>query len=143
MTSKSNIKSYDLDYIWHPFTQMKEYAEEEPLVIEDSDGVYLIDSDGKKYIDGVSSLWVNIHGHKVEKIDNAVKKQLNKNSHSTLLGITNPSAAILAKKLIDIAPKGLKKVFYSGDGASAVEVALKMAFHYWILRNKPEKQKFI
>ena len=96
MTSKSNIKSYDLDYIWHPFTQMKEYAEEEPLVIEDSDGVYLIDSDGKKYIDGVSSLWVNIHGHKVEKIDNAVKKQLNKNSHSTLLGITNPSAAILA-----------------------------------------------
>ena len=86
MTSKSNIKSYDLDYIWHPFTQMKEYAEEEPLVIEDSDGVYLIDSDGKKYIDGVSSLWVNIHGHKVEKIDNAVKKQLNKNSHSTAVG---------------------------------------------------------
>ena len=85
MTSKSNIKSYDLDYIWHPFTQMKEYAEEEPLVIEDSDGVYLIDSDGKKYIDGVSSLWVNIHGHKVEKIDNAVKKQLNKNSSDEVL----------------------------------------------------------
>ena len=127
MTSKSKIKSYDLDYIWHPFTQMKEYAKEDPVVIEDSDGVYLIDSDGKRYIDGVSSLWVNIHGHKVEKIDDALKKQLNKNSHSTLLGVTNPSASILAKKLIDIVPKGLRKVFYSGDGASAVEVALKMA----------------
>ena len=101
MTSKSKIKSYDLDYIWHPFTQMKEYAKEDPVVIEDSDGVYLIDSDGKRYIDGVSSLWVNIHGHKVEKIDDALKKQLNKNSHSTLLGVTNPSASILAKKLID------------------------------------------
>ena len=143
MTSKSKIKSYDLDYIWHPFTQMKEYAKEDPVVIEDSDGVYLIDSDGKRYIDGVSSLWVNIHGHKVEKIDDALKKQLNKNSHSTLLGVTNPSASILAKKLIDIVPKGLRKVFYSGDGASAVEVALKMAFQYWILKDMPSKQKFI
>ena len=105
MTSKSKIKSYDLDYIWHPFTQMKEYKEDEPIVIEDSDGVYLIDSDGNRYIDGVSSLWVNIHGHKVKKIDEAIKKQIDKIAHSTLLGVTNPSAAILAKKLIDIAKK--------------------------------------
>ena len=143
MTSKSKIKSYDLDYIWHPFTQMKEYKEDEPIVIEDSDGVYLIDSDGNRYIDGVSSLWVNIHGHKVKKIDEAIKKQIDKIAHSTLLGVTNPSASILAKKLIDIAPEGLKKIFYSRDGASAVEVALKMAFQYWLLKNKPNKQKFV
>ena len=143
MTSKSKLKSYDLDYLWHPFPQMKEYGEDEPLVIEGSDGVYLIDSEGKRYIDGVSSLWVNIHGHKVKKIDAAIKKQIDKISHSTLLGVTNPPASILAKKLIDIAPKGLKKVFYSGDGASAVEVALKMAFQYWLLKDKPAKQKFV
>ena len=143
MSSNSKIKEYDLEYIWHPFTQMKEYKEEDPLVIEDADGVYLIDSEGNKYIDGVSSLWVNIHGHKAEKINNAIKKQVDKIAHSTLLGITNPSASILAKKLIDISPTGLKKVFYSGDGASAVEVGLKMAFQYWLLKGKPNKNKFV
>jgi len=143
MTSSTKIKSYDLDYIWHPFTQMQEYLKEDPLVIEDSDGVYLIDSEGKRYIDGVSSLWVNIHGHKVSKINTAIKKQVDKIAHSTLLGVTNPSASLLAKKLIDISPEGLKKVFYSGDGASAVEVALKMAFQYWLIKGKKRKNKFI
>ena len=143
MTSSRKIKSYDLDYIWHPFTQMKEYLREDPLVIENSDGVYLIDSDGNKYIDGVSSLWVNIHGHNVSKINTAIKKQVDKLAHSTLLGVTNPSASLLAKKLIDIAPNGLKKVFYSGDGASAVEVALKMAFQYWLIKGKKNKNKFV
>ena len=143
MTSSRKIKSYDLDYIWHPFTQMKEYLREDPLVIENSDGVYLIDSEGNKYIDGVSSLWVNIHGHNVSKINTAIKKQVDKLAHSTLLGVTNPSASLLAKKLIDIAPNGLKKVFYSGDGASAVEVALKMAFQYWLIKGKKNKNKFV
>ena len=139
MSSKSKIQEYDLKYIWHPFTQMKEYQEQSPIVIEDSDGVYLIDSDGKKYIDGVSSLWVNIHGHKSKEINNAIKQQIDKIAHSTLLGITNPSASILAKKLIDLSPDGLQKVFYSGDGASAVEVGIKMAFQYWMLKGKREK----
>ena len=143
MTSSTKIKSYDLDYIWHPFTQMKEYLKEDPLVIEDSDGVYLIDSDGNRYIDGVSSLWVNIHGHKVSKINKAIKNQVDKIAHSTLLGVTNPSASLLAKKLIDISPVGLKKVFYSGDGASAVEVALKMAFQYWLIKGKKRKKNFV
>tara|TARA_Y100000746_G_scaffold56284_1_gene45449 strand:+ start:142 stop:1464 length:1323 start_codon:yes stop_codon:yes gene_type:complete len=143
MTSSTKIKSYDLDYIWHPFTQMKEYLKEDPLVIEDSDGVYLIDSDGNRYIDGVSSLWVNIHGHKVSKINKAIKNQVDKIAHSTLLGVTNPSASLLAKKLIDISPAGLKKVFYSGDGASAVEVALKMAFQYWLIKGKKRKNNFV
>ena len=143
MSSKSKIQEYDLKYIWHPFTQMKEYQEESPIVIEDSEGVYLIDSDGKKYIDGVSSLWVNIHGHKSQEINKAIKQQIDKIAHSTLLGITNPSASILAKKLIDLSPNGLQKVFYSGDGASAVEVGIKMAFQYWMLKGKKDKNKFV
>ena len=137
------IGKYDKDFIWYPFTQMKEYEEKEPIIIEDSEGAYLIDSDGNKYIDGVSSLWVNIHGHKVPEIDNAISNQLKTLGHSTLLGITNPPAAELAKELIDICPHGLKKVFYSGDGASAVEVAIKMAFQYWQHKGKPEKIKFV
>jgi len=91
----------------------------------------------------VSSLWVNIHGHKVPEIDNAIKNQIEKLSHSTLLGVTNPPAAELAKELIGICPPGLKKVFYSGDGASAVEVAIKMAFQYWQHKGKPDKAKFV
>jgi len=137
------LGSYDKEFIWHPFTQMKEYEEKDPIVIEGGEGAYLIDSDGNKYIDGVSSLWVNIHGHKVPEIDNAIKNQVDKLSHSTLLGVTNPPAAELAKELIEICPEGFKKVFYSGDGASAVEVALKMAFQYWKQKGKPEKIKFL
>jgi adenosylmethionine-8-amino-7-oxononanoate aminotransferase len=137
------LGAYDKEFVWHPFTQMKEYEEKDPVVIEGGEGVYLIDSEGNKYIDGVSSLWVNIHGHKVPEIDNAIKNQVDKLSHSTLLGVTNPPAAELAKELIEICPEGLKKVFYSGDGASAVEVALKMAFQYWKQKDKPEKVKFV
>ena len=137
------LGEYDKQFVWHPFTQMKEYREKDPVVIESGDGAYLIDTEGRRYIDGVSSLWVNIHGHKVPEIDNAIKEQVDRLSHSTLLGVTNPPASELAKRLIDICPPGLTKVFYSGDGASAVEVALKMAFQYWKLKGKPEKVKFI
>lgn len=144
MSDKSKkIGSYDKEFVWHPFTQMKEYEEKDPIVIESAEGSYLIDSDGKKYIDGVSSLWVNVHGHKVPEIDEAIQNQVKQISHSTLLGITNAPAAELAKELIDICPPGLKKVFYSGDGASAVEVSLKMAFQYWQHKGKPEKKKFL
>ncbi len=137
------LGAYDKEFVWHPFTQMKEYEEKAPIVIEGGEGSYLIDSEGNKYIDGVSSLWVNIHGHKVPEIDNAIKDQVDKLSHSTLLGVTNPPAAELAKELIEICPDRLKKVFYSGDGASAVEVALKMAFQYWKQKGQPQKTKFV
>lgn len=137
------IAEYDRNFIWHPFTQMKEYEKKEPIIIEEAEGVYLFDTEGRRYIDGVSSLWVNIHGHKVPEIDRAIKDQVEKLGHSTLLGITNPPAAELAKELIEICPTGLKKVFYSGDGASAVEVALKMAFQYWQHKGKPKKTKFV
>ncbi len=144
MTDRTKkLGDYDKEFVWHPFTQMKEYLEEDPIVIDGGDGVYLYDTEGRKYIDGVSSLWVNIHGHKVPEIDNAIKEQVDKLSHSTLLGVTNPPAAELAKALIEICPPGLKKVFYSGDGASAVEVAIKMAFQYWQHRGRPEKTKFV
>ncbi len=140
---KKKLGDIDKEFVWHPFTQMKEYEEKDPVVIEGGEGVYLYDSEGNKYIDGVSSLWVNIHGHKVPEIDNAIKDQVDKLSHSTLLGITNAPAAELAQKLIGISPPGLKKVFYSGDGASAVEVAIKMAFQYWNQKGHPEKTKFV
>jgi len=140
---KKKLGDIDKEFVWHPFTQMKEYEEKDPVIIEGGEGVYLYDSEGNKYIDGVSSLWVNIHGHKVPEIDNAIKDQVEKLSHSTLLGITNPPAAELAQKLIGICPPGLKKVFYSGDGASAVEVAIKMAFQYWNQKGHPEKTKFV
>jgi len=144
MTDRTKrLGDIDKEFVWHPFTQMKEYVEKEPIIIERGDGTYLYDTEGRKYIDGVSSLWVNIHGHRVPEIDNAIKDQIDRLSHSTLLGVANPPAAELAKELIDICPPGLKKVFYSGDGASAVEVALKMSFQYWRHKNKPEKTKFV
>ena len=137
------IGEYDKNFVWHPFTQMKEYEEKEPIVIEGAEGVYLVDTEGRKYIDGVSSLWVNIHGHKVPEIDRAIKDQVEKLGHSTLLGITNPPAVELAKELVELCPPGLKKVFYSGDGASAVVVAIKMAFQYWQHKGKTRKTKFV
>ena len=108
------IGSYDREFVWHPFTQMKDYVRTDPIVIERAEGSYLIDSEGKKYIDGVSSLWVNIHGHAVPEIDGAIKRQLELVSHSTLLGITNPPAAELAKELMEICPPGLKESFLLG-----------------------------
>ncbi len=140
---KKELGDYDREFVWHPFTQMKEYEGKDPVIIERGEGSYLIDSEGKRYIDGVSSLWVNIHGHGVPEIDDAIREQVGRLGHSTLLGVTNPPAAELAKELIDICPPGLKKVFYSGDGASAVEAAIKMAFQFWQHTGKPGKTKFV
>lgn len=122
---------------------MSEHEDSPPLVIEKGEGSYLIDSDGNRYIDGVSSLWVNIHGHGVREIEDAVKKQLESIGHSTLLGLSNPAAEQLAEKIISAAPDGLTKVFFSGDGASAVEVAIKMAFQYWKNKGEESRTKFI
>ncbi len=141
--TKDQLKSWDKQHIWHPFTQMKEYADEDNLVIESGEGNYLIDTEGKRYLDGTSSLWVNVHGHRKKEIDDAIKVQIDKISHSTLLGVTNAPAIQLAKKLVDITPQGLNHVFYSDNGSTAVEVALKIAFEYWQLRGKKEKQKFV
>jgi len=133
------LKQWDREYIWHPFTQMKDWVKEEPLIIDSAKGVYLKDIDGNVYIDGVASLWVNVHGHRHAKIDEALNKQITKLSHSTLLGLSNTPSIELAKRLIEIAPLGLKKVFYSDNGSTAVEIAVKMAYQYW--QNVGETQK--
>ena len=134
-----HLKQWDREYIWHPFTQMKDWVKDEPLVIDSADGIYLKDIDGNVYMDGVSSLWVNVHGHAQVRIDAALNKQIAKLSHSTLLGLSNTPSIELAKRLIGIAPDGLKKVFYSDNGSTAVEIAIKMAYQYW--QNAGEKKK--
>jgi adenosylmethionine-8-amino-7-oxononanoate aminotransferase len=116
---------------------MQEWEQETPLIIERGKGVYLIDTEGKRYLDGTSSIWVNLHGHRHPILDRALKKQLDKIAHSTFLGLSNPPAIELARELIRIAPKGLTRVFYSDNGSTAVEIALKMAVQYWQQR-RPE-----
>ena len=124
------LQDYDRKYVWHPFTQMKEWESDMPIVIERGEGSYLIDTDGNRYLDGVASIWTNVHGHCREEINAAVKAQVDTLEHSTLLGLANDKSAVLAKRLVDIAPPGLCKVFYSDIGSTAVEIAVKMAFQY-------------
>jgi len=125
------VGQLDHNHIWHPFTQQKGWVEEEPVVIDSGEGTDLIDVDGRRYIDGVSSLWCNVHGHRHPVIDRAVRDQLDQVAHTTMLGLTHGPAAELASRLVEIAPPGLNRVFYSDSGSSATEIALKMAFQYW------------
>ncbi|HYU61593.1 MAG TPA: aminotransferase class III-fold pyridoxal phosphate-dependent enzyme, partial [Solirubrobacterales bacterium] len=125
------IADLDHRHVWHPFTQMRDWCGETPLVIEAAEGTDLIDTEGRRYIDGVSSLWCNVHGHRHPLIDRAVRDQLERVAHSTMLGLTHPGGAELAARLVDLAPPGLTRAFYSDSGSAAVEVALKMAFQYW------------
>ena len=133
----------DKQYLWHPFTQMADWLADDPVVIESGEGFYLIDTDGNRYIDGVSSLWCNVHGHRVERIDDAIRAQLDKIAHSTLLGLGQTTSIKLAEKLVQIAPAGLDKVFYSDSGATAVEIAIKMVYQYWQNIGQTTKTKFI
>ncbi|MEW6662226.1 MAG: adenosylmethionine--8-amino-7-oxononanoate transaminase [Bacillota bacterium] len=140
------LAQWDKEYVWHPFTQMQMWNAADPVIIERGEGPYLIDVEGKKYLDGISSLWVTVHGHCHPVINEAIKQQLDKIAHSTLLGLANVPSIQLAKRLVDIAPPGLTKVFYSDAGATAVEIALKMAFQYWQQQDNPElrrKKKFL
>ncbi|MFO0707450.1 MAG: adenosylmethionine--8-amino-7-oxononanoate transaminase [Nitrospira sp.] len=127
----ATLADWDRRYLWHPFTQMQEWEREMPLILERGKGSYLIDTEGNRYLDGTSSIWVNLHGHRHPTLDRAIKKQLGKIAHSTFLGASNPPAIQLGRELIRIAPKGLTRVFYSDNGSTAVEVALKMAVQYW------------
>jgi adenosylmethionine-8-amino-7-oxononanoate aminotransferase len=120
----------DRDHLWHPFTQQQAWSQEEPLTIERAEGTDLIDGEGRRYIDGVSSLWCNVHGHRHAGIDDAVREQLDRVAHSTMLGLSHPGAAELAARLVELAPPGLSRVFYSESGSTATEIALKMAFQY-------------
>ncbi len=126
-----SIRRRDQAAVWHPFTQMAEWESDLPLVIERGEGNYLVDTDGNRYFDGVSSLWVNLFGHRRREIDEAIRAQLDRLAHSTFLGLTHPPAVELAEKLLAVAPAGLSRVFYSDNGSTAMEIAIKMAFQYF------------
>jgi adenosylmethionine-8-amino-7-oxononanoate aminotransferase len=140
-----NRRLEDLDRraIWHPFTQMKDWEEVPPVIIAEGSDCFLKDISGRWYLDGISSLWVNIHGHRKKEIDDAIKEQLNRIAHSTLLGLGNVPSIELAEKLLNIVPGGLEKVFYSDNGSTAVEVALKMVFQYWSQKGVKGRSAFV
>jgi adenosylmethionine-8-amino-7-oxononanoate aminotransferase len=131
----------DHRYLWHPFTQQQGWCEEEPLVIERAEGTDLIDAEGRSYIDGVGSLWCNVHGHRHPLIDEALREQLDRVAHTTLLGLTHEPAAQLAERLVGLAPPGLERVFFSDSGSAATEIALKMAFQYWQQRGGQHRRR--
>ena len=141
--TKKDLERWDKEYFWHPFTQMKVYREEENVIVERGEGVYIYDIYGNKYLDGVSSLWCNVHGHNHPKLNRAIEEQLKKIAHFTTLGASNVPAILLAKSLVDITPKKLTKVFYSEDGSEAMEIAIKIAYHYWHNKGEKQKNKFI
>jgi adenosylmethionine---8-amino-7-oxononanoate aminotransferase len=132
------LTALDHAHVWHPFTQQRGWMEEEPLFVEHAYGSTLVDTDGDHYIDGVSSLWCTVHGHRHPRIDAAVRAQLERVAHTTMLGLSHPGAARLAARLAAIAPPGLERVFYSDNGSTAAEIALKMAFQLW--RHRGERR---
>lgn len=142
----NQLAQWDKDYVWHPFTQMQSWKDTDPLIIERGEGSYLVDVQGNRYLDGISSLWVTVHGHAHPVLTQAIKDQVDKIAHTTLLGLANVPSIQLAKKLVEITPRGLTKVFYSDAGATSVEIALKIAFQYWQQQSDPlgrQKKKFI
>ncbi|MBI1374292.1 MAG: aminotransferase class III-fold pyridoxal phosphate-dependent enzyme [Phycisphaera sp.] len=145
MDASERQRLIDLDraHVWHPFTPMQQWREHDPLIIESAEGDHLIDADGNRYIDGVSSLWCNVHGHRVPEIDAAIRTQLDKVAHTTMLGLCNVPATELAAKLAKLAPGALNKVFYSDAGATATEVAFKMAVGYWHHTGQPQRHVFL
>lgn len=136
----ASLEDRDRHVMWHPFTQMAEW---EPLVIERGDGNYLVDTQGRRYLDGVSSLWCNVHGHNHPRLNAALKAQLDRLAHSTFLGLTHEPGIRLGEALVEVAPQGLTRVFYSDSGSTAVEIALKQSFQYWQLAGRPKKQRFL
>ncbi len=136
--SRDRWKRLDRTAVWHAFSQMAEY---DGLIIESGEGCYLTDIDGRRILDGASSLWCNLFGHRVPEIDAAITEQLQRVAHVTNLGMSHPVTITLAERLIALAPEPLQHVFFAGDGASAVEVAMKMAFQYWRQCEHPEPQR--
>lgn len=143
MHDARTLAEWDKRYLWHPFTQMRDWLADEPLVIVAGEGNHLIDAAGRRYLDGVSSLWCNVHGHRQPALDAALHAQVDRIAHSTLLGLASAPAAELAKRLIDVTPANLTRVFYSDAGATAVEIALKLAFQYWYQRGERQRTRFV
>ena len=140
---RKQLVADDHAYLWHPFTQHDEWTSYEPLIVERAEGFFLVDIDGKRYIDGVSSLWCNVHGHGHARILDAIHEQADRVAHSTTLGLTHVPAIELARRLVEITPAPLTRVFYSDSGSTAVEAAIRMAFQYWRQIGRPERTRFV
>jgi adenosylmethionine---8-amino-7-oxononanoate aminotransferase len=138
-----DLVTADHTHLWHPFTQQQGWIEEEPLIVDRAEGTDLIDVDGRRYIDGVSSLWCNVHGHRHPRIDAALREQLESVAHSTMLGLSHRPGIELAQRLVEVAPPGLTRVFYSDSGSTATEIALKMAFQFWRQNGDHRRTKFV
>jgi len=138
----ATLAAWDRAHVWHAFTQMQEYR---PLLVERGEGSWLVDVEGNRYLDGSASMWCAIHGHRHARLDAALAAQAAKVSHTTNLGLSNPTTVEFARRLVEVAPEGLEKVFFSGDGSSAVEAALKIAFQYWLQASPPRegRTKFV
>jgi adenosylmethionine-8-amino-7-oxononanoate aminotransferase len=137
------LRDADRRHLWHPFTQMQEWLAIEPLIVDSADGVHLVDTLGNRYLDGVSSLWCNVHGHRVPEIDEAIRAQLGAVAHTTLLGLASTASIECAEELAAIVPRGLTRIFFSDAGATAVEIALKMAFQHHQLRGDTGRREFV
>ena len=137
------LRELDRAVLWHPFTQQQGWMDEDAPIIAHGRGTTLYDTDGNAYIDGVSSLWCTVHGHRHPSLDAAVRRQLDQVAHTTMLGLSHPAAIELGAKLVDLAPPGLQRVFYSDSGSTAVEVALKMAYQWWAQQGQWWRTKFV
>ena len=142
MTDPTTLAAWDHRHLWHPFTQMADWLADDPLVIAEAEGSTLVDAHGRRYLDGVSSLWCNLHGHRHPALDAALAAQLRRVAHTTLLGLASPPSIELAHALVRVAPAGLTRVFYSDAGATAVEVALRIALQYQQLRGATGRTRF-
>jgi adenosylmethionine-8-amino-7-oxononanoate aminotransferase len=139
----AQLAALDRELLWHPFTQQRGWTDAEPpVLIERAGGCMVYDTDGNAYLDGTSSLWCNVHGHRHPRIDRAIRDQLTQVAHTTMLGLSHPGAVELAQRLVDVAPDGLSRVFYSDNGSTANEIALKMAFQWWAHRGE-QRTRFI
>lgn len=140
------LAAWDKKFLWHPFTQMRAWCDpaHEPLVLVEGRGAILRDAQGRQYFDGNSSIWTNLHGHGHPRIVEAVQRQARRLAHASFLGTSNDKAILLAKKLVEIFPaSGLTRVFFSDNGSTAVEAALKMALQFWQLVGQPRRRKFV
>ena len=141
--SYSNWVTRDLAHVWHPCTQMKDHETVPLIPLHSGSGVWLQDMAGKRYLDGISSWWVNLFGHANERISAAVAAQAGRLEHVIFAGFTHEPAVQLAEELVRIAPPGLNRCFFADNGSAAVEVALKMSFHYWRNSGQPRKTRFV
>ena len=143
MYSTEQLREWDKRHVWHPFTQMQDWERDDQIIITRGEGSWLIDSDGKRYLDGVASMWTNVHGHCRRELNEALKEQVDRLEHSTLLGLASEQSIILAHRLARIMPPGLERFFYSDNGSTAMEVAVKMAYQYQSHCGRPERSRFI